>query len=174
MKKITSWLLVAAISFGLVSIVHAQNYNNAPEVVSTLYSINKTQIETGQMARNKTINDSVLKFADKMINGHKNAQTKLDQIAKSNNINKISSADARTIRGDARKAMRAMKKVNGIMFDQTYMDYAINSHKKALNVINDYILPRVQNAELKNYTLAMRQNIMNHLQEAEQIRMNIQ
>ena len=59
MKKITSWLLVAAISFGLVSIVHAQNYNNAPEVVSTLYSINKAQIETGQMARNKTINDTV-------------------------------------------------------------------------------------------------------------------
>lgn len=47
-----------------------------------------------------------------------------------------------------------MKKVNGITFDQTYMDYTINSHKKALNVINDYILPRVQNAELKNYTLA--------------------
>ena len=98
----------------------------------------------------------------------------LIRLRKSNNINKISSADARTIRGEARKAMRSMKKVNGITFDQTYMDYTINSHKKALNVINDYILPRVQNAELKNYTLAMRQNIMNHLQEAQQIRMNIQ
>lgn len=174
MKKITSWLFMAVASFAFVSMAHAQNYNNAPEVVSTLYSINKAQIETAQIAKNKTINDSVLKFANKMINEHKNAQTKLDQIAKNNKINKISSADARTIRGEARKAMRAMKKVNGITFDQTYMDYVINSHKKALNVINDYILPRVHNAELKDYTLAMRQNVMNHLQEAQQIRMNIQ
>ena len=83
MKKITSWLLLAAISLGFISMAHAQNYNSAPEVVSTLYSINKAQIETAQIAKNKTINDSVLKFANKMINDHKNAQTKLDQIAKS-------------------------------------------------------------------------------------------
>lgn len=82
MKKITSWLLLAAISLGFISMAHAQNYNSAPEVVSTLYSINKAQIETAQIAKNKTINDSVLKFANKMINDHKNAQTKLDQIAK--------------------------------------------------------------------------------------------
>lgn len=174
MKKITSWLFLAALSLGLVSMAYAQNYNSAPEVASTLYSINKAQIETSQIAKNKTINDSVLKFANKMINDHKNAQTKLDQILKSNNINRTTSADARTIRSEARKTMRAMKKINGITFDQTYMDYEINSHKKALNVINDYILPRVQNTELKDYTLAMRQNIMNHLQEAQQIRMSIQ
>ncbi len=174
MKKITSWLLLTALSLGFISIANAQNYNSAPEVASTLYSINKAQIETGQMAKNKTINDSVLKFANQMISDHKNAQTRLDAILKANNINRITSADARTIRGETRKTMRAMKKVNGITFDQTYMDYEINSHKKALNVINDYILPRVQNAELKNYTLAMRQNIMNHLQQAQQIRMNIQ
>ena len=109
-----------------------------------------------------------------MINDHKNAQTKLDRILKNNNINRISSADARTIRGEARKTMHTMKKINGITFDQIYMDYEIASHKKALKVIDDYILPRVQNIELKNYTITMRQNIVNHLQEAQEIRMNIQ
>ncbi len=174
MKKITSLIFLAAISLGFVSLAHAQNYNSAPEVASTLYAINKTEIETSQLAKNKTINQSVLNFANKMINEHQNSQVQLDQILKSNNINRTTSADARTIRGEARKAMRAMKKVNGITFDKTYMDYQINSHEKALKVINDYILPRVQNTELKNYTLAMRQHIMNHLQEAKQIRMNIQ
>lgn len=174
MKKITSWLVLAALSLGFISVVHAQNYNNAPEVASTLYSINKAQIETSQIAKNKTINESVLQFANKMIDDHKNAQSTLEQILKSNNINRMTSADARTIRGEARKSMRAMKKINGITFDQTYMDYEINSHKKALSVINDYILPRVQNTELKNYTLAMKQNLMNHLQQAQQIRMRIQ
>ena len=174
MKKITTWLLLAALSLGFISITHAQNNNSAPEVASTLYSINKAQIETSQVAKNKTSNDSVLKFANKMISEHKNSQDQLNKILKANKIGRITSADARTIRSESRKAIRAMKKVNGITFDQTYMDYEINSHKKALNAINDYILPRVQNAELKNYTLAMKQNIMNHLQEAQQIRTNIQ
>lgn len=71
---------------------------------------------------------------------------------------------------EARKAMRTMKKLQGIAFDRTYMDYQISSHKKALEIINGYILPRVQNPALKNYTLQMKQNIENHLQEATSIR----
>ena len=66
--------------------------------------------------------------------------------------------------------MRTMKKLQGIAFDRTYMDYQISSHKKALEIINGYILPRVQNLSLKNYTLQMKQNIENHLQEATNIR----
>lgn len=172
MKKITSFILLIAFSLG-ISIAHAQNYNNAPEVASTLWAINKTEIETSQLAKNKTISHPILQFATKMYTEHTNAQNQLEKILKENNISRISSADARTIRTETRKIMRMMKKLQGIAFDSTYMDYQINSHKKAIGIINDYILPRVQNPALKTYTLQMKQNIENHLQEAINIRGSI-
>lgn len=172
MKKIISFIVL--ITFGLgFSVVYAKNYNSAPEVASTLWAINKAEIETSKMAKDKTISQSVLQFSDKMLTEHQNAQNELEKILKENNINKISSADARTFRSNARKTMHKMKKLQGIAFDQTYMDYQISSHKKALEIINDYILPRVQNPALKKYTLQMKQHIENHLQEAINIRGSI-
>ncbi|EEO26854.1 DUF4142 domain-containing protein [Oxalobacter paraformigenes] len=168
MKKIITCLFLMVFGLG-VSIAHAQNYNSAPEVASTLWAINKAEIETSKLAKNKTSSPAVLQFADQMFKEHQNAQNKLEKILKDNNINKISSADARTIRGEARKTMRILKKQEGIAFDRTFMNYQINAHKKALEIINGYILPRVQNAALKTYTLELKQHIENHLQEASRI-----
>ena len=53
------------------------------------------------------------------------------------------------------------------------MDYQIKAHKQALEIINGYILPRVQNAALKTYTLELKQHIENHIQKATQIRSTI-
>ncbi len=172
MKKIITCLFVMAFGFGL-SLAHAQNYNSAPEVASTLWAINKAEIETGKLAKNKTNSPAVLQFADQMVTEHQNAQNRLEKILKDENINKISSADARTIRGEARKVMRIMKKQDGIAFDRTFMDYQIKAHKQALEIINGYILPRVQNAALKTYTLELKQHIENHIQKATQIRSTI-
>lgn len=122
------------------------------------------------MAKDKTISQPILQFSTKMLTEHENAQKQLEKILKENNISKISSADARTIREEVCKTMRMMKKLQGIAFDSAYMDYQISSHKQALEIINDYILHRVQNPALKNYTLQMKQNIENHLQEAGNIR----
>lgn len=169
MKKMMSFILLIAFGLG-ISVAHAQNYNSAPEVASTLWAINKAEIETSKMAKDKTISQPILQFSTKMFTEHQNAQKELEKILKENNISKISSADARTFRSEAAKAMRTMKKLQGIAFDRTYMDYQISSHKKALEIINGYILPRVQNPALKNYTLQMKQNIENHLQEATSIR----
>ena len=63
MKKMTSWILLAVLGLGF-SLAHAQNNNNAPEVASTLYAINKGEIETSQLAKNKTTNRAVLDFAN--------------------------------------------------------------------------------------------------------------
>ena len=62
-----------AFGFGL-SLAHAQNYNSAPEVASTLWAINKAEIETGKLAKNKTNSPAVLQFADQMVTEHQKAQ----------------------------------------------------------------------------------------------------
>ncbi len=172
MKKMTSWILLAVLGLGF-SLAHAQNNNNAPEVASTLYAINKGEIETSQLAKNKTTNRAVLDFANQMITEHQNAQNQLDTILKNENINKITSADARTLNSQARKTMRMLKKLNGIAFDRAYMDYQITAHKNGLQIINDHVLPRVQNPALKNYALELKQHVARHLAEAEKLRPSI-
>ena len=95
MKKMMSFILLIAFGLG-ISVAHAQNYNSAPEVASTLWAINKAEIETSKMAKDKTISQPILQFSTKMFTEHQNAQKELEKILKENNISKISSADART------------------------------------------------------------------------------
>ena len=54
MKKIITSIFLMAFGF-ILSAAHAQNYNSAPEVASTLWSINKAEIETSRLAKNKTM-----------------------------------------------------------------------------------------------------------------------
>ena len=69
--------------------------------------------------------------------------------------------------------MRMLKKLNGIAFDRAYMDYQIAAHKNGLQIINDHVLPRVQNPALKNYALELKQHVARHLAEAEKLRPSI-
>ena len=105
MKKMMSFILLIAFGLG-ISVAHAQNYNSAPEVASTLWAINKAEIETSKMAKDKTISQPILQFSTKMFTEHQNAQKELEKILKENNISKISSADARTFRSEARSEER--------------------------------------------------------------------
>jgi putative membrane protein len=126
---------------------------------------NQAEIEQGKLARLKSKDRDVLKFAAQMIAAHEEAKKNQDKLG----LKTADSVLGNTLGTEAASTQSSLKSADGKDFDKAYIDAQVTEHQKLLDALNDKLLPSVKNPDLKAYLTQIQPHVARHLKEAQEI-----
>lgn len=124
---------------------------------------NNSEIEQAKLARARSKDPQVLQFAGMMIAHHGAAQRKQDSMS-------LGSADSKLSRDmivEGSETMRVLKEKTGAEFDRAYMQAQVQGHQKALDAIENQLIPNAKREDLKAHLAELRPRVKQHLEQAE-------
>jgi putative membrane protein len=172
MKKLSTWALSTLLcSFFSTGVTFAQQNPKLsdPEVASVAVVANQIDISYAEIAKEKSKNADILKFAETMSSDHKAVidqavalVTKLNVTPKDNDVSKKLLADA-----EATKKMLRSKSAKD--FDKAYIDNEVTYHKAVIGAVETLLIPETENAELKALLQKVVPTLKAHLEHAEMV-----
>jgi len=93
------------------------------------------EVELGKLAADKSSNDDVKKFGQKMADDHGKANDELKQLASSKGVDLTKPTDTAMKKADKEKDSLAKK--SGVDFDKAYMSMMVKDHEKDVKEFED-------------------------------------
>ena len=170
MKKASTLLsTIVTIMFLTSNLSFAQTKLTDPEIASVAVTANQVDINQSKIAKEKSKNADILKFAETMAKDHQSVidqavalVTKLKVTPKDNAISKKLNADFENT-----KKMLTAKSAKD--FDKAYIDNEVAYHKAVISVVQGTLIPQSQNAELKALLEKVLPVLKTHLEHAEMV-----
>jgi putative membrane protein len=142
-------------------------------IAAMLLALNNTDISYTRLVSSRAERDDVREYARRMVTDHngvnalvKELMNKLGRTPEDNNA----SVDLRDESAENREVLRDL---SGFRFDSAYIENEIRYHRKFLESLDDHMLPRARNGELKELLAGVRPAVAAHLAHAEQVRANV-
>ena len=122
---------------------------------------NLAEISWSKIAQDSGTNASVLQFAQQMINDHQQAQTQLDSLARSYNVNLGTTLDTSYARlGDSLRAQ-----IKGRNFDTLFMGNQVRLHDIMIGNLSG-ASTNAKNSNVKSWSATQLQNVTKHRDSA--------
>jgi putative membrane protein len=138
---------------------------NDEQIAAITDEVNSAEIEQGKLARLKSKDTAVQKFAARMIAAHEEAQKNQEKLK----LPTAESALGNKLGTESTSAMNTLKGSDGADFDKAYIDAQVEQHQKLLDALNDQLLPNVKNPDLKAYLKMIQPHVVRHLKDAQGI-----
>jgi putative membrane protein len=140
-----------------------------PQVAHTAVTANQIDIDAGELAKEKSKNPEVIKFAQTMINDHKAVIQQASDLAKRLGVTPIENDLSNKLLADAKKTKESLKVKNGQDFDKAYIDNEVAYHKAVIAAVEGILIPETENVELKGLLEKVLPALQAHLHHAEMI-----
>ena len=175
MKTIKTFLLSSFSVFTLVSLfsLFALAQENPKlsdaEVAYVAVVANQIDIDYAAIAKEKSKNADVLKFAETMANDHTAVIGEASALVKKLGVTPKDNAVSQSLLSDAEKTKKELKSKSGKAFDKAYIDNEVEYHKAVISAVRDLLIPETENKELKELLEAVLPALETHLQHAEMV-----
>ena len=168
--RIVSCLALAATLFIAVDgYAQTKDQFNDAEIAAIAVAANDIDIKYAEIAKEKSSNEEVLRFANTMINDHQavidqavDLVTKLEVEPQSNSLSEKLNADAE----ETKKMLRSKE---GKAFDEAYINNEVAYHVAVISAVRDVLIPDTENDQLKDLLKAVLPALETHLEHAESI-----
>ncbi|HKH82835.1 MAG TPA: DUF4142 domain-containing protein, partial [Gemmatimonadales bacterium] len=141
---------LALLTLGQVTPARAQTALDDPTVVAIFDAANTYDIETGQLALQKSHTKSVRDLAQQFLNDHTTVRQQGRDLAKKLGVTptppkEFALADAHA------KSKNELEGKSDASFDEAYIDHEVAFHQAVLEAVKSTLLPAIKNAELKAF-----------------------
>jgi len=143
-----------------------------PNIVSVLDTIDVSEIEAAQLAKQKASSPAVRSFAARLANEHTENMQKTLQFANRTGIQPQKPRLAAAMESTHQKTMEELKKKSGRDFDRAYLDYQVTMHQQAVKLVED-TADSVDDARLKQHLIKTRPDLISHLTGARDLQRQI-
>jgi putative membrane protein len=116
------------------------------EMMEKIAQTNIAEIETAKLAQEKSKNEEVRAFAQKMIDDHTAAQSELEKIAQSKGVTLPTTPDSKH-----QAALKKMTTLSDKDFDKQYMSQAGEKDHREAHKLLDRVSKQAKDEELKQY-----------------------
>ncbi len=139
------------------------------EVANITNRANSAEIQAAQLALQKSQNNSVRQFAQRMITDHTALMQRINAIE--GDLRGPSTATPLTQQLDAtnRQTLQTLQQLQGAQFDRTYMQNQVQQHQWLLNTLDNALIPSARNNTLERDLREAREIVAAHLQHAQQV-----
>ena len=144
-----------------------------PQIAGIVVAANQIDIDAGKLAKSKTKNKEVSKFAQQMITDHTAVNKQAGALVKKLGVKPEDSATSKSLKSAAAQNMANLKTLKGTAFDKAYTDNEVAYHQQVLDAIDKVLIPSAQNAELKDLITKVRPAIAAHLEHAKMIQSSL-
>ena len=140
------------------------------QIASIAVNANLIDIDYAKIAKSKSTNPEVLKFADTMAKDHQNVidravalATKLSLTPDDNNDTTRSLLDGAATEKDKLNAL------SGAEFDKEYVNNEVAYHEAVIQAVENTLIPNAQNSELKELLQSAVPIFKEHLEHAKHL-----
>lgn len=147
------------------SVVRAPVYPEA-EAAQIFRAFNTNEIDAARVARERSQNEDILRYASVMIADHRGISQLLDSIIAP--ISDSANAESRALRTAGTQWVDSLWRIEG-GFNNTYIRQQVAAHEQALLLLDTALIPSARNPQLKKLFRDLRPAVVAHLQRAQQI-----
>jgi len=143
-----------------------------PEVASVAVTANQIDINYAEIAKVKSKNAEVLRFAETMITDHKAIIAQAVALVTKLKVTPKDNAVSQKLSSDAEKTKKSLLKKSGKAFDKAYIDNEVSYHKAVIAAVEGVLIPSATNPELKALLQKVVPALKTHLAHAEMVQKN--
>ena len=127
-------------------------------------AINQAEINAGQLALSPAPTEPARQYAQTMIRAHTENEKMLAAWKPDR-----SSAPAQARTTEAKAEAAALARHQGAAFDSAYLQAMVKDHRKALQTLDDSLLPAATDAQVRAFLQQTRGHVADHLAQAERL-----
>lgn len=140
------------------------------QIVALTIAANTADSSAGELAQNRAQDPQVREFARMMVQDHGAANQRIQELVRRLNIRPDTAwGDNRTLLEESRDQVRELQSKNGAEFDREYIDQEVDMHQDVLEKLDEDLIPKADNAELKTLLQETRQSVQRHLDRAREL-----
>ncbi len=173
MKQSIAVFTTFAIVCGALLCMPAIGQKNArltdPEIASVAVTANQIDIEYAQIAKKKSKNADVLKFAETMAKDHQAVIDQAVALVTKLGVTPKDNATTKSFLAGATKTKAILNSKKGNAFNKVYINNEVAYHKAAINEVENVLIPDATNSELKSLLKSVLPLFKTHLAHAEMV-----
>lgn len=173
MKKFKTWtanaFVLATVFTGSSLLAQQTPKLSDPEIASVAVTANQVDIGYAEIAKEKSKNADVIKFAETMITDHKSVITQASDLVKKLGVTPKDNSVSKKLAADAEKTRKELKGKSGNAFNKAYIDNEVAYHKAVISTVEGVLIPQSSNAELKQLLQNVLPAFKTHLEHAEEV-----
>jgi putative membrane protein len=143
------------------------------QIIKVTQGVDAAEIAQGKLAKTKSKNARVKKFATHMISEHTASRQKGMRLSKSADLSAEDSPLSGQLQTKTDRTLEALEQTEPSAFDSAYMNAQVQQHREVLNLIDSELLPNADNPDLKAQLQAAREMVERHLNEAEEVQRSL-
>jgi putative membrane protein len=172
MKTLTQWVAGSILCAGLLSGTAFAQQNptlSDPEVAHVAVVANQIDIAYAAVAKEKSKDAEVIKFADTMTSDHNAVLAQAGALVKKLGVTPKDNAVSQKLLADAETTKKELKGKSGKAFDKAYIDNEVAYHKAVIGAVEGLLIPETENAELQTLLQNVVPALKTHLAHAEMV-----
>jgi putative membrane protein len=173
MKKHLSLLIIPAL-FTMGAYAEDAAKLTDGQIDKVLITINEGEIEAAKMATKRADKPQVKEFAKMMLDTHNENVKETKKVATENQITAKDSKLSGILKTDAMTANKDLKSAEKAHFDLAYVNQQIMMHEKALQTLNNTLIPAATDPEFKAHLEKTRTAVAEHLDHAQKLKTQLQ
>lgn len=139
------------------------------EIASVAVTANQIDIDYAQIAKQKSKNKEILRFAETMATDHKAVIGQAVALVTKLKVTPKDNAVSKKLMADADKTKKTLLSTSAKAFDKVYIDNEVAYHKAVIAAVETLLIPSSQNAELKALLTKVVPALKTHLAHAEMV-----
>ncbi len=140
-----------------------------PEIASVAVVANQTDIEYAMIAKKKTNNAEVIKFAETMAKDHQSVIDQAVALVTKLGVTPKDNAVSKSLQAGGIKTKKLLNSKTGAAFDKAYIDNEVAYHKAVISTVENVLIKDASNKELKELLLSVVPILKTHLEHAEMV-----
>ena len=153
----------------LLAVALAAPSMNDPQIATVALTAHQIDIDRGKVALKHSKNDEVKQFADQMVHDHQAGKQEALDLAKKLGVKPEESDTTKSLKSDAAKVAKRLKKEKGAAFDIDYIDTEVAYHQAVIDAVKNVLVPGAQNDQLKTLLQQAIPTLEGHLQHAKMV-----
>jgi putative membrane protein len=162
----TMFIMLFAVSVN-VSFAKAKDHDG--EIIAYMQAIDNHEISVSKVAKDKKVDDAVMKFADMMITQHGDNLQQVTDISTKDNIAADETPAVKKFKENGDKSLETLSKLDDAKFQKAYIKAMIKGHTDVNNMLMRFE-KEAQNTDLKQYLVNTKKAVEEHLAHAKQLK----
>ena len=150
----------------------AQGINDA-QIASIVVTANQVDIDAGELAKARSTNTEVKKFAELMIEAHTGVNKSATALVTKLKVTPEDNPTSQNLKSGGDANLKALTGLKGRAFDKAYIDHEVTYHQAVLDAVDKTLIPGAKNEELKALLQKVRPAFVAHLEHAKHLQSSL-
>lgn len=167
MKKLFSTLTASLFTLIATASFAQSGGPSDAQIAGIVVVANTVDIDAGKLAKSKSKNEEVKKFAQLMITDHGGVNAQASALVKKLNVTPEESDTSKALKQSGAETLAKLKELKGKEFDRAYIDNEVAYHQTVMDALDKTLIPNAKNEELKALLVKVRPAFVAHLEHAK-------